>query len=62
MMTTHLSARELADREGVPLKSVYAWNFSGTGPRFMRIGKYVRYRLSDVLEWEESQLDPRPAA
>ncbi|MCF2573143.1 helix-turn-helix transcriptional regulator [Brevibacterium sp. UCMA 11754] len=58
----HLTARQLAEREGVPLQTVYIWNTNGTGPRRMKIGKHVRYRLADVLEWEEQQLDPRPAA
>ena len=58
----HLTARQLAEREGVPLQTVYIWNTNGTGPRRMKIGKHVRYRMADVLEWEESQLDPRPAA
>lgn len=58
----HLTAQQLADREGVPLQTVYIWNTNGTGPRRMKIGKHVRYRMADVLEWEESQLDPRPAA
>lgn len=58
----HLTPRQLAEREGVPLQTVYVWNMNGTGPRIMRIGRHVRYRLADVIEWEESQLDPRPAA
>lgn len=58
----HLSVRELADREGVPDATVYAWRASNKGPRAMRIGKYLRYRLEDVLAWEESQLDPKASA
>ncbi|UVI35000.1 helix-turn-helix transcriptional regulator [Brevibacterium spongiae] len=58
----HLTPRQLAEREGVPLQTVYVWNMNGTGPRIMRIGRHVRYRLADVIEWEESQLDPKPAA
>lgn len=57
----HLTPRQLAEREGVPLQTVYIWNMNGTGPRIMRIGRHVRYRLADVLDWEESQLDPKPA-
>jgi predicted DNA-binding transcriptional regulator AlpA len=45
----------LAARFGVPLATVYGWNSKGTGPRFMRLGKHVRYKLEDVLAWENEQ-------
>ncbi|QSZ47209.1 helix-turn-helix domain-containing protein [Arthrobacter sp. D5-1] len=54
----HLTTQELADREGVSLQTVYTWRVHQKGPRAMRIGKYVRYRMADVLAWEEAQLDP----
>ncbi|WP_248760239.1 AlpA family transcriptional regulator [Pseudarthrobacter sp. SSS035] len=57
----HLSVRELAEREAVPVATVYAWRASNKGPRAMRIGKFLRYRLDDVLAWEETQLDPQKA-
>lgn len=52
----HLSPRELAEREGVPLETVYLWNRKRTGPRYMKIGHHVRYRLADVIAWEESRV------
>ncbi len=52
----HLSPAELAEREGVPLDTVFQWNRKGTGPRYMRIGRHVRYRLADVVAWEDSRL------
>jgi DNA-binding transcriptional regulator YiaG len=58
----HLSMNDLADRCGVPLQTVRQWRVKGTGPRGMAIGKYVRYRLTDVLDWEESRADPKGAA
>lgn len=58
----HLTMQELADREGVALQTVRAWRVTGYGPRGMKIGKFVRYRLSDILAWEEQQLDADAAA
>ena len=29
----------------------------GYGPRFFKAGRYVRYRLADVLAWELEQLE-----
>jgi predicted DNA-binding transcriptional regulator AlpA len=51
----HLTPSELARREGVPLKTVYTWNSRGGGPRYLKIGNHVRYRLVDVLAWEQSR-------
>ncbi len=51
----HLAPKDLAEREGVPLATVHAWNRRRTGPRFMKIGRHVRYRLSDVIAWENSR-------
>lgn len=45
------STDDLARYLQVPKKTVYAWNSAGTGPRLVRIGKYVRYRREDVQAW-----------
>ncbi|MFE5837231.1 helix-turn-helix transcriptional regulator [Arthrobacter sp. NPDC056493] len=58
----HLTMQDLADRCGVSLATVRQWRVKGTGPRGMAIGKYVRFRLSDVLAWEESRADANGAA
>ncbi|WP_372455493.1 helix-turn-helix transcriptional regulator [Nonomuraea sediminis] len=50
----HLTPEDLAERVGVPVSTVYQWNSRGGGPRFMRIGRYVRYKIADVNAWEES--------
>lgn len=63
MADKHLSIRDLAEREGVPVPTVYGWNRDGTGPRYLRIGRYVRYRLADVITWENGKYaDTREAA
>jgi excisionase family DNA binding protein len=52
-----LSAKELADYLDVPLKTIYAWRYRGQGPRGFKVGRYVRFRLSDVQHWVSDQLD-----
>jgi excisionase family DNA binding protein len=54
-MERHLSPADLAERLGVPLATVYSWNSTGTGPRYFRAGRHVRYRLGDVERWEREQ-------
>lgn len=51
----HLTPEDLAEREGVPLSTIYVWNSRGLGPRYMRIGRHVRYKLRDVIEWENER-------
>ena len=50
-----LSRQELADRYGVPVKTPAVWASKGTGPRYAKFGRHVRYRLSDVIDWESNQ-------
>ena len=50
-----LSRQELADRYGLPVKRPAGWASKGTGPRYAKIGRHVRYRLSDVINWERKQ-------
>lgn len=48
-----LTPEALSEMLGVPKATVYKWNHSGTGPRFIRVGKHVRYRRADVDAWVE---------
>lgn len=57
-----LSRQELADRLKVPVKTPAQWASLGKGPRFAKIGKYARYKLSDVIAWEEAQFSGAPDA
>ena len=50
-----ITRQELADRYGVPVKTPAEWASKGTGPRYAKFGRHVRYRLSDVFEWERKQ-------
>jgi predicted DNA-binding transcriptional regulator AlpA len=52
----HLSIEQLAEREGVPVRTVYWWNQTGKGPRRMKLGRSIRYRLADVEAWEAAQI------
>jgi predicted DNA-binding transcriptional regulator AlpA len=56
-----MDAPALADYVGVPLTSVYRWNSQSTGPRRIRVGKYVRYRRADVDAWLDQRSEGGPA-
>ena len=49
-----LSVGELAEYLGVPVATVYDWRSNGLGPVGHRLGKHVRFALSDVKTWLES--------
>ncbi|WP_138843656.1 helix-turn-helix transcriptional regulator [Rhodococcus pyridinivorans] len=50
-----LSRQEVADRYGIPARTLDQWASLGKGPRFIKIGRYARYRLEDVVAWENAQ-------
>lgn len=57
-----LSAEELAEFLGVPLGTVYRWNYAGGGPPLLKIGRHAKYRPADVDEWldEKAKASARP--
>lgn len=61
-LAERLSPEDLADRYNVPLPTIYGWNSKGTGPRFMKLGKHVRYKIEDVLAWENEQYADQAAS
>lgn len=46
---------ELSDRLRVPVTTLNQWASQGKGPRYARFGRHCRYRLSDVIAWENAQ-------
>jgi predicted DNA-binding transcriptional regulator AlpA len=51
MIDTLLSPTALADYLDVPVATVYRWNYVGSGPPVLHIGRHVRYRSGDVQKW-----------
>jgi excisionase family DNA binding protein len=54
-----ITRQELADRYGVPVKTPAEWASKGTGPLYAKFGRHVRYRMSDVVAWETTQMNQR---
>ena len=55
--TRLLSTEDVARILVVPVTTLYTWRYKGTGPRAFRVGKHLRYRLSDVMEWLETMAE-----
>jgi hypothetical protein len=54
---------EVAEYLQKPEKTLAEWRSRGLGPRYMSVGRDIRYRWSDVEEWlAGQQTEPSPAA
>lgn len=58
MFEPHLTPAQLAARLGCSPATLARWRCEGTGPVFIKPGgtakqAHVRYRLADVLRWED---------
>ena len=42
---------EVADYIGKPKRTLEQWRYLGVGPKFVKVGRDVRYRWSDVEAW-----------
>ncbi|SDD65682.1 helix-turn-helix transcriptional regulator [Auraticoccus monumenti] len=45
------TVQDVSSYLGVPACTVYAWRSAGTGPPGRLVGRRLRYRPEDVLEW-----------
>jgi predicted DNA-binding transcriptional regulator AlpA len=52
---TLLTPRDLADRWQMSENTLERWRWSARGPRWVKLGGFVRYRLSDVLTFEKER-------
>ena len=65
MQEEFLSQQDLAIRRALHIQTLTKWRGLRRGPPFVKLGKTVRYAMSDVLEFERNGLRkpvPRRAA
>ena len=48
-----LDTREAASFLNVSPRTLPGWRSNGGGPRFVKLGRVVRYRLADLLDFAE---------
>ena len=56
MITKHLHQVHLADRWNLSPRTLERWRWEKIGPRYLKIGGRVVYRLEDVEAYEEQQI------
>ena len=47
-----LSTKLLSRRWNIAPRTLERWRAEGRGPQFVRIGRHVRYRLTDIIDFE----------
>jgi len=55
-MNKLLTPEEMSEVLGVKLSTIYQWTHIGYIPHF-KLGRFVRFKERDVLEWLESKKD-----
>lgn len=61
--TRAMNESELARQANISTAVLRKWRREGTGPRFIKLGRLVRYRVRDVEAWlEEHAVDQIPKA
>ncbi|MGJ0485140.1 MAG: helix-turn-helix transcriptional regulator [Methylomicrobium sp.] len=50
----HYTETEAADCLGLSKKTMQAWRIRGCGPRFVKMGRAVRYPASALVEYQAS--------
>ena len=56
MAVQHFNQVELSRRWRLSPRTLERWRFQGTGPRYLKVGGRVVYRLEDVEAYEAGQL------
>ena len=70
MAVTHLNQIDLARRWKISHRTLERWRWAGCGPRYVKIGGRVLYRLEDIEAYEAEgirepearSLSPAPSA
>jgi excisionase family DNA binding protein len=59
-----IGVEELAEYLDVPVKTLYEWHQTGRGPCSVRVGRRLRYFVSDVHAWlvQQRGADPGQAS
>lgn len=52
-----LSPKQLAKYLGVTTLTLSQYRVQGRGPKYLKLGRVIRYRPSDVQEWIDEELE-----
>lgn len=55
-----LNTPDLATELGVSKPTIISWRRNSCGPDFIRVGRLIRYRQSDIDRWLQEQTQHQP--
>ena len=61
MKNARLTPEALAERWEIETDTLTQWRWNGRGPKFLKIGGRVRYRLEDIEVFEEQNVKQHTA-
>ena len=53
----YMTPMDLAGLLGVPVKTIYQWRYTSSGPPGFRVGRHLRYDPVAVGKWIEERTD-----
>jgi hypothetical protein len=56
MSDVFMKQKAVAKRWGISPRTLERWRVVGEGPRFLKVGANVLYRLRDVEAWEATRV------
>jgi hypothetical protein len=57
----HLNQHQLARRWAMSARTLERWRWLGLGPRFLKLGGRVVYRLEDITDFEKQRIRTQTA-
>jgi excisionase family DNA binding protein len=57
-----MSIEDLAEYLGIPVTTIYDWRVAGRGPCAIRVGRHVKFAVSDVRDWLTQQRESAPGS
>lgn len=58
-MTDLLTTDQLSEELEMSVEALAQWRYRGQGPKFVKEGRWIRYRRADVDQWIEDRIHDR---
>jgi excisionase family DNA binding protein len=59
---TYMTQKQVAEMLGLSTATLESWRIRGKGPRYLKLGRCVRYLVADLEAWIERRVSTSVAA
>lgn len=56
------TTEELSEYIGIAVHTLALYRLYGSGPKYLKLGRVIRYKLGDVLDWIDQKTEENPHA